>query len=196
MRLLATPARTAAYNLTPMKTWIALFRGINVMGKNKLPMKDLATLLQGLKLRNVRTYIQSGNAVFTSPGSAASLAARIGAAVAQQFDLRPYVVLLDAREVALAVAKNPFREGEAEPSSLHLWFLEERPAAAGVCVLEALRSPTERFALHGKVLYLHAPLGFGISKLAARAEKTLGTRGTARNWRTVTTLLAMASEKS
>jgi uncharacterized protein (DUF1697 family) len=193
VRLLTTQVRAAAYNPTPMKTWIALFRGINVMGNNKLPMKDLATLLQGLKFRDVRTYIQSGNAVFASAGSAASIAARIGAAVARQFDLRPHLVLLDAREVAQAVAKNPFPEGEAEPTSLHLWFLEERPAAAGVSALEGLRSPTERFAVRGKVLYLHAPLGFGISKLAARAEKTLGTRGTARNWRTVTTLLAMAS---
>lgn len=69
VRLLATPALAAAYNPTPMKTWIALFRGINVMGNNKLPMKDLATLLRGLAFREVRTYIQSGNAVFASRGA-------------------------------------------------------------------------------------------------------------------------------
>jgi uncharacterized protein (DUF1697 family) len=174
-----------------MRTWIALFRGINVMGNNRLPMKDLAELLRGLKFRDVRTYIQSGNAVFASAGTAGSLAARIGTAVERQFDFRPYVVLLEVR----AVAKNPFPEGEATPTSLHLWFLEERPAAAGPAALEACRAASERFALHGKVLYLHAPEGFGTSKLAARAEKALGTRGTARNWRTVTTLLAMASGK-
>jgi uncharacterized protein (DUF1697 family) len=102
------------------------------------------------------------------------------------------VVLLDARQVAQAVAKNPFPEGEATPTSLHLWFLEERPAAAGPAALVACRAASERFALRGKVLYLHAPEGFGISKLAARAERSLCTRGTARNWRTVTTLLAIA----
>lgn len=104
-------------------------------------------------------------------------------------------MLLEARELRQAVALNPFPEAEAEPRSLHLWFLEEPPGAAGLATLEGLRSASERFALRGKVLYLHAPLGFGISKLAARAEKILGTRGTARNWRTVTTLLAMASGK-
>ena len=168
------------------------------MGTNKLPMKDLAQLLRGLKFRDVRTYIQSGNAVFASAGAAdtaGSLAARIGAAVERQFNFRPYVVLLPARAVAQAVAKNPFPEGEAVPTSLHLWFLEERPAAAGPAALEACRAASERFALRGKVLYLHAPEGFGTSKLAARAEKALGTRGTARNWRTVTTLLAMATGK-
>ena len=165
------------------------------MGNNKLPMKDLAELLRGLKFRDVRTYIQSGNAVFASAGTAGSLAACIGAAIERQFDLRPYVVLLDARAVAQAVAKNPFPEGAATPTSLHLWFLEEHPAAAGPAALEACRAVSEQFALRGKVLYLHAPEGFGTSKLAARAEKALGTRGTARNWRTATTLLAMATGK-
>jgi uncharacterized protein (DUF1697 family) len=175
-----------------MKSWIALFRGINVMGNNMLPMKDLAALLQGLKFREVRTYIQSGNAVFASAGTAASLAARIGARFERQLDFRPYLVLLEARELAQAIAKNPFPEGAADPKSLHLWFLEARPAAAGVAALEGLRAASERFAVRGKVLYLHAPQGFGTSRLAAGAEKTLGTRGTARNWRTVTTLHAMA----
>jgi uncharacterized protein (DUF1697 family) len=188
----APGAQALAYNVSGMKTWIALFRGINVMGNNKLPMKDLAQLLRRLKFKDVRTYIQSGNVVFAGAGSAASLAARIGAAVERQFGFRPYVVLLEAREVAQAVTKNPFPEGEAVPTSLHLWFLEERPAAAGAVALEACRAASERFALRGKVLYLHAPEGFGTSKLAARAERSLCTRGTARNWRTVTTLLAIA----
>jgi|HubBroStandDraft_1064217.scaffolds.fasta_scaffold00023_56 uncharacterized protein (DUF1697 family) len=176
-----------------MKHWIALFRGINVMGNNKLPMKDLATLLRGLKFRDVRTYIQSGNAVFASTGTAAPLAARISGAVARRFGFRPYVVLFEARELRQAIARNPFPEGEAQPQSLHLWFLEECPVAARHAGLEAVRAETERFAVHDKVLYLHAPLGIGHSRLAPRAEKILGTKGTARNWRTVTTLLAMAS---
>ncbi len=175
-----------------MSTWIGLFRGINVMGNNKLPMKELARLLGALKLRDARTYIQSGNAVFASAGTAASLAARIGGAIERQFGFRPYVVLLEERELAQAVAKNPFPEAEATPTSLHLWFLQQRPAAARPAALEAFRVPSERYAVRGKVLYLHAPEGFGTSKLAACAERTLGTRATARNWRTVTTLLAMA----
>jgi uncharacterized protein (DUF1697 family) len=178
-----------------MKSWIALFRGINVMGNNMLPMKDLAALLEGLGFREVRTYIQSGNAVFASAGTAASLTARIGARFERLLEFRPCVVLLEARELAQAIAKNPFPDGAADPKSLHLWFLEARPAAAGVAALEGLRAASERFAVRGRVLYLHAPEGFGTSKLAARAEKTLGTRGTARNWRTVTTLHAMARGK-
>jgi uncharacterized protein (DUF1697 family) len=79
---------------------------------------------------------------------------------------------------------------------VHLFFLAERPKELNLKSLEALRAKTERFALKGRVLYLHTPDGFGKSKLAARAERLLGVEATARNWRTVTTLLAMAKDSS
>ena len=74
-----------------------------------------------------------------------------------------------------------------------MFFLAEPPPKADVKALEALKTGTERFALKGQIFYLHTPDSFGTSKLAARAERLLGVDATARNWRTVTTLLEMAS---
>jgi uncharacterized protein (DUF1697 family) len=175
-----------------VRTWIGLFRGINVGGHNKVPMKDLVTLLCGLGLQDVRTCIQSGNVVFRGSGTAAALIEDIGAAVSRRFGFRPFLVLLDAKQLAQAAAANPFPGAQARPQSLHLWFLEKAPGSASLKRLEALRAASEKSALRGKVLYLHAPQGIGRSKFAARAEGLLGVAGTARNWRTVTQLLAMA----
>ena len=175
-----------------MRTWIGLFRGINVGGHNKVPMKDLVTLLVGLGFERARTYIQSGNVVFRGSGTAAALSEDIGAAVSRRFGFRPFLVLLDAKQLARAVAANPFPAARARPQSLHLWFLERAPGSARLKPLETLRAASEKVALRGKVLYLCAPQGIGRSKLAARAESLLGVAGTARNWRTVTQLLAMA----
>lgn len=173
-----------------MRIWIGLFRGINVGGHNKVPMKDLVTLLCGLGFERVRTYIQSGNVVFGGSGTAAKLSEDIGAAVSRRFGFRPFLVLLDAKQLAQAAAANPFPA--ARPQSLHLWFLERAPGSASLKPLETLRATSEKVALRGKVLYLYAPQGIGRSKFAARAESLLGVAGTARNWRTVTQLLAMA----
>jgi len=91
-----------------VRAWIGLFRGINVGGHNKVPMKDLVTLLCGLGLQQVRTYIQSGNVVFRGSGTAAALIEDIGAAVSRRFGFRPLLVLLDAKQLAQAAAANPF----------------------------------------------------------------------------------------
>lgn len=178
-----------------MSTWVALFRGINVGGNNMLPMKDLATVLGALGLEDVRTYIQSGNVVFSAAGTATSLVGRIGAAVERRFGFQPQLLLLGAAELARALAANPFPEAAAQPQLLHLWFLAGRADKGAEGALAALASGGERFVLRGKVLYLHAPKGIGSSKLAARAERALGVRATARNWRTCSTLLSMARER-
>jgi uncharacterized protein (DUF1697 family) len=185
-------APAAVLQSAPVSTWVALFRGINVGGNNMLPMKDLAALLEALGLRDVRTYIQSGNVVFTASGTAGPLAGRIGAAVERRCGFRPQLLLLGTTELARALAANPFPEAAATPQFLHLWFLAGRPARGAEAALAALAATDERFVLRGKVLYLHAPRGIGNSKLAARAERALGVPATARNWRTATTLLSMA----
>jgi uncharacterized protein (DUF1697 family) len=176
-----------------LKTYIALFRGINVVGRNKLPMKQLVSILEGLGLKDVVTYIQSGNAVFRSRASDASrLATKIGAAVEKARGFRPDVMLLEPSELETAMNANPFREGEAEPNKLHLYFLASAPEKPDLAALQDIASARERFSLAGKVFYLHAPDGIGRSKLAARVEKSLGVSATARNWRTVVKVAEMA----
>lgn len=158
-------------------------------------MRELAIVLGGLGLTEVRTYIQSGNVVFRSDGSAALLGERLGAALVKRFGFRPAVMLLEARALARAAAANPFAESRAAPQYVHLWFLEQPPARAALGRLERLRDASERFVLRGAVLYLHAPHGIGASKLAAGLERALGVTGTARNWRTVTRLLSLAGQE-
>jgi uncharacterized protein (DUF1697 family) len=174
------------------RVYVALFRGVNVIGRNTLPMKSVPALFEAHGCRDVRTYIQSGNVVFSSDvGDPARLAARLAAAVRRAHGFEPRVLVLTAAALARAAAANPFPEARTDPKSVHLFFLEDRPVKPDVKALEALRTPTERFALKDRVFYLHTPEGFGISKLAAGAERRLGVAATARNWRTVTTLVDM-----
>lgn len=175
-----------------MTTLIALFRGINVSGNNKLPMKELSALLTDMGLHDVQTYIQSGNVVFRSdPGKKATLATKITAAIKAQHGFAPHVLVLEAAELKKAMAGNPYPEAVAVPKSLHLFFLDEAPQQPDLNALDAIKTDSERYKLAGKVFYLHTPDGFGTSKLAARAERLLGVPATARNWNTVCKLAEM-----
>jgi uncharacterized protein (DUF1697 family) len=177
-----------------VRTWIALFRGINVGGSNRLPMAALRSDLEGLGLTGVRTYIQSGNVVFGSAErSRAKLADAITTRTEELHGFRPLVLLLTREELLAAVEGNPFPEATADPKSLHLSFLAEPAATPDLAALERLRAPTERFALVARVFYLHAPDGIGRSKLAATAARHLGVALTARNYRTVDKLLSMVA---
>ena len=176
----------------PVKTFIALFRGINVGGKNILPMKALVHMLQEIGLSNIRTYIQSGNVVFQSDRSdKPELLDKIGIQIKNRFGFRPQIVLLSAGELREAIRLNPYQDSVSDPKSLHLYFLNARPVNPDFELLESMTSKGERFRLIGPVFYLHAPDGVGRSKLAANIEKGLGVPATARNWRTVTQINAM-----
>ena len=178
-----------------MKTYIALFRGINVGGKNILPMKELVALLQNLGAQGVKTYIQSGNAVFLHQAEqVAELSDRIRAAISESHGFEPQVLLLDVAELEQAIASNPFPQAESDPKTLHLYFLADSPENPDLEMLDSLKQDTEQYSLNDKVFYLYAPDGIGRSKLATRVEKSLGVAATARNWRTVSKIMAMAEE--
>ena len=173
--------------------YIALIRGINVGGSHLLPMKDLKLLFEQHGCDEVKTYIQSGNVVLRSTdANAGHLARRVTAAVAKARGFEPRLLLLTRTEFERAAAGNPFPEASANPQSVHLFFLAEPAKAADLKSMNALKTATERFALKGRVLYLHTPDGIGSSKLAAKMERLLGVAATARNWRTVTTLLELS----
>lgn len=179
-----------------METYVALFRGINVGGKNVLPMRDLITLLEDLGSQNVKTYIQSGNAVFQHEQRDASLLSnKIAAAIKQSHGFEPRVLLLGLEEIERAVESNPFPEAESEPKTLHVHFLASEPKNPDLYSFERIKGDRERFALKEGFFYLHAPEGIGRSKLAANAERLLGVATTVRNWRTVCKVLTMAKER-
>lgn len=177
------------------KACIALFRGINVGGKNSLPVKELVVLLENIGARQVKTYIRSGNAVFrSSERNFSRLARRLTAEIGRRHGFEPRVLVLGLEAMDIAMAENPFPEAEADPGSLHLGFLASRPRNPDLKKLDSLRKGDERFHLSDRVFYLHAPQGVGRSRLAASAEKLLGVPMTDRNWRTVCRIREMAGE--
>jgi uncharacterized protein (DUF1697 family) len=176
-----------------MSTHVALLRGINVGGKNKLPMRELAALFEAEGCGDVRTFIQSGNVLFDLPSArVATLGERISARIHEGHDLTIPVVLRTARELAAAAAHNPFAAGDT--AMLHVMFLRDKPSAAKVKALDAERSPGDRFTLVGRDLYLRLPNGVARTKLTnAYFDRALDTVSTLRNWRTVQKLAEMAA---
>jgi uncharacterized protein (DUF1697 family) len=176
-------------------TWIGLLRGVNVGARNRLPMAELRQIIADVGGADVRTYVQSGNAVFTAAADdRAALAQRLAAALERAKGFRPAVLLLTCDELVQAMAANPFPEATAEPTTLHLFFLSRVPPHPDLDALERVRAGAERYALRGMVFYLWSPGGIGRSKLAAKAERALGVEATARNWRTVEHLAELLQE--
>ena len=176
-----------------MNTYIAFFRGINVGGHCSLPMKELVSILEGLGVLNVRTYIQSGNAVFQSTKrNPSQISKKLAAEIMERRGFSPYVLILRFEALEKAIAENPFSDAETDPSNLHLGFLASTPTNPDLDKLSILKKESERFHLTDGVFYLHAPEGVGRSKLAASAEKLLGVPMTDRNWRTVCKVMEMA----
>lgn len=176
-----------------MRTWIALVRGINVVGNNRLPMRDLVRILERLGCQDVRTYIQSGNAVFRSgKRQTLKLAEAISSRIFKDHGFRPKVLMLSVPELEAAIAHNPF--STAVGKALHFMFLESKPEQPDLAGLTAVKANSEEFRLDRKVFYLYAPDGIGRSKLVAKIEPALGVPVTGRNWNTVAKLRAMATQ--
>jgi uncharacterized protein (DUF1697 family) len=176
-----------------MATWIALIRGINVGGSNKLAMTGLRDLVTSLGHTDVSTYIQSGNVVLTSRRSDRStLTVEIATGIERAFGLSVTVVLRTPAELCAALEANPFTT-EADGSRVIITFLSEAPSPDGISRLEPDRFVPDRFELCGTELYAHYPNGAGRSKLTLDYfEKRLGVRGTARNLNTVAKLAELS----
>jgi uncharacterized protein (DUF1697 family) len=173
--------------------YVALLRGVNVGGKNKLPMKDLIEVFVEAGCDNVRTYIQSGNVVFSA---SAKLAARLpglaAAQIAKRFGYKTPVVLRTSEQLSDVIRKNPFLKLGAAEETLHVLFLADMPGSGRVDALDPDRSPPDTFLVRGQEVYLQLPNGAARSKLTnAYFDSKLVTTSTGRNWRTVNKLLEL-----
>jgi len=175
---------------------VALLRGINVSGKNPLPMADLTRIFERAGAVEIRTYIQSGNVVFrATPKVAKSIAHDVSKAIHQGPGWQVPVVIRSAEELRQVPRDNPFLNAVAEPTTLHVAFLATTPDPARVAALDPKRSPPDRFVLRGRDVYLHCPNGIGRSKLTnAYFDAALNTVSTMRNWRTVQSLLDLVGD--
>lgn len=148
-------------------THLALLRGINLGGKNKLPMKDLVGFFAAAGCDDVRTYTQSGNVIFSaSPDVAAQLPAVIPARIAERFGYRTPVVVRTADQLGDVIANNPFLAKGAAEKSLHVMFLADSPSPDRVAALDPERSPGDAFIVRAREIYLHLPNAVGRSKLS------------------------------
>ncbi|QDT92225.1 DUF1697 domain-containing protein [Gimesia algae] len=178
---------------TSVNTFIALLRGINVGGNNRLPMKELTTLLEELGYQSIQTYIQSGNVIFQSrKKQTVKMVKEISARIGETQGFEPHILLLEKGDLQSAIDHNPFPVNDGK--ALHFFFLDSVPRKPDLEKLQALQVKSERFHLQDKVFYLHAPDGIGRSKLAAKVESCLGVPVTARNWNTVSKLDSMIQE--
>lgn len=173
---------------------IALLRGINVGGKNKLPMAKLIAVFEKLGCEDVHTYIQSGNVVFAASATLAeTLPARVSTRLMKDLGLKVPVQLRSAKDLGKVLAKHPLAAG-VEEGALHVMFLADRPTAAQLKKLDPDRSPGDSFAVVGREIYLCCPNGIARTKLTnAYFDAALDTVGTIRNWRTANKLLAMVT---
>jgi uncharacterized protein (DUF1697 family) len=176
-----------------LTTYLALLRGINVGSTTKVPMKELRSLFEDLGHDNVQTYVRSGNVVFDSAASSQMrLASTLEDGIGGAFGFQVSVILRSQRELQRIAAGNPFLTEDIKPVLLHVIFLADRVSAAAVKKLDPQRSPPDEFRVNGREIFLHFPNGSGRSKLnLGYFEEALGTRGTARNWNTVTKLFEL-----
>ncbi len=175
---------------------IALLRGINLGGKNKLPMKQLIEIFAAAGCRDIQTYIQSGNVVFNAPATvAARLPAEISAQIEKRLGLSTPVVLRSFPQLSQTIENNPFLKMGTPEEMLHVMFLAEQPSSAAVASLNPDQSPGDTFIVHGREIYLRLPNGVARSKLTnAYFDAKLATTSTQRNWRTVIKLHEMAAD--
>jgi uncharacterized protein (DUF1697 family) len=174
-----------------MTNYIALLRGINVSGANKVPMADLRAMLVGLGFETVQTYIQSGNAVFGTTYEQGALQGLIEAAFVERFGFAVPIILISSEALTAAIAANPFVHALDDPAKLHLGYMAAEPSAEAVELLKTKPQSGEMWQIIGKNFYFHTPAGMGTSKLFAYIERTLKVAMTFRNWRTVEALREM-----
>jgi uncharacterized protein (DUF1697 family) len=193
-----------------MASHVALLRGINVGGRNKVPMAELREVVTSLGHTGVSTYIQSGNVLFSTPDSDdARLASALESAISDRFGIWSSVVVRSRDELARILDANPYPD-EPNPKFVHVVFMDSEPPAEVLDRIKAAESEAaakgsrDTVTAAGETLFLHTPDGFGTSELAQAVFKIIGPsakqreRGlaaTARNWATATKLLSLCEEK-
>ena len=179
-----------------LSTHVALLRAVNVGGRGKVAMADLRAMLAELGFEAPRSLLQSGNLVFRSQPTGAALEARLETQADARLGLATDFLVRTAAEWGDIVAANPYPAmAQDDPSHLLVMPLKAKPDAAGLRELQAWIPGRETIEAVGRELYIAYPDGIGTSKLTgAVVERRIKTRGTARNWNTVTKLAALLAE--
>ena len=178
------------------QTYIALLRGINVTGKNMIPMADLRTFCTKDGLENVTTYIASGNIVFSSTESQPEVESRLEKLITKRFGLTIPVIVRTGSQWPDYIKGNPFpKESETESKAIQLALPKRKPLPGLLDGIKEKVTNGERVALVGDGLWIHFPNSIAGSKLSpALLDRLAGSPMTSRNWRTVLKLGELSKE--
>lgn len=180
-----------------MPVLISMLRGVNLGSHNRIKMDALCAVYKSLKLEDPRSYVQSGNVLFrTNEKNVDRLSKKIQDAIEKKFKFRPDVVVRTAAELKKVIAATPFADRpDLEPGKILVTFLVAEPPSGAEDNLTKFKDYPEELHLKGREMYIYFPSGAGRSKLPwSSVEKLLKVTGTARNWNSVTKMLAMAEE--
>lgn len=178
-----------------MDTFIALYRGINVVGKNQVKMEALRAMHEKLGHREVRSYIQSGNVVFSARGTPEAVVKALATGFAKAFAFEAKVMVVEVNRWGEFIRGNPFGLASAsDPKTVHAGICSGEPKVDSLKSLLARLGVSESLEVVNGAIYLHTPDGFANSKVASGLERAAGVPVTMRNWRTMAALWQMANE--
>ncbi len=180
-----------------METYIALLRGINVSGQNKIRMADLRSCLTELGCRDVQTYIQSGNAIFRHEKmERGAMGKKIEQKILEKYGFHVSAIVMTPSGLESVISGNPYRDNpDKNPDCLYVTFLSAPPGPASIVKLESIESGPEEFSMDGRTIYLFLPHGYGRAKMNnVFLENKLNLRATTRNWKTVNKLAELTNE--
>lgn len=179
-----------------MAFWIIFLRGINVGGRNKLPMAPLRNSLEQAGFADVKTYIQSGNIVLRENDSSSQsrVETTVKDMILGEFGLDISVMALSMEQLRMSMSLNPFGQSFETPNLMFLFFCQATPESPDLDTLVNLKTDRERLELIANVCYAYAGDGAGRSKMFARIEKSLGVPVTARNWRTLEKMVSIVED--
>ncbi|HXQ61408.1 MAG TPA: DUF1697 domain-containing protein [Acidimicrobiales bacterium] len=176
-----------------MTTYVAMLRGINVSGRNTLSMDDLRAVIVDAGGTDVRTYIQSGNAVFRSRSSSSAVEKALESRLHGALGTRIPVLVRTRDELGGVMGANPFVLRGEDPKLLHVTFLDASPDPSVAAAARAKAADSDEHQVIGREVYLFCPNGYGRTTLTNTFfERRFDRQATTRNWRTVTTLVEMA----
>jgi len=177
--------------------YVAFLRAINLAGKNKVAMPQLRALFETFAFTGVKTYIQTGNVVFSTPErDAAKIQRQLESKLAKALGFGVGVFVLNKAELVSAAKKNPLEpEKHDHKQHTHLVFLSGAPTKAQHSELVARAGNQYRFALKGNVLYYAYSRQIGGNRKTVPIEQILGVTATARTWKVVNKMIELLDEE-
>ena len=171
-----------------MTKYIAMLRGINVSGQKKIKMSDLALIMEKVGLKNVQTYIQSGNIIFDyKPANPEKIADIISKCIKGKYEFDVPAIVITPSDIQNVIENNPWKdEDKKDTERIYVTFLSANPSRENLSKLSTVQYDNEEFIINKNIVYFYAGSGYGRAKMNNNFfEKKLNVFATTRNWRTI-----------